>query len=184
MSSINDSNLNILSSTNNPHSSNGRVNIMRTCAEPKTKDLFAMYDKIPTQQCASLREATLGIWDPTQLSELFFSEKNINIIQNGIRAGVYRKSNGQYIIGQQDCDSLKIIMRSIFLQFSANQETYITDQIRELNDLVLKYTVYQVYGEAQGYIKYLYDASNMYTPMAPPIMSSTSDKQLFLKSFF
>jgi hypothetical protein len=88
------------------------------------------------------------------------------------------------VIGVQDLDALKIIMRSVFLQFSANQLTHITEQIQELNSVVLNYAVKQVYGEAQGYIKYLYDASNMYTPLAPPVMSSTNDKQLELKSFF
>ena len=79
---------------------------------------------------------------------------------------------------------LKVIMRSIFLQYSANQQTHITEQVAELNKMVMAYAIEQVYGEAQGYIKYLYDASNMYTPMAPPVMSSINDKQLQLKTFF
>lgn len=166
-------------------SSNGRVDIMKQYAEPNTKNLFAMYDKIPSaQQNTNYREPTIGLWDNTTLSKLFFSKQNITILQNGIRAGVYNKSNGQYVIGVQDLDALKIIMRSVFLQFSANQLTHVTEQIRELNSVVLNYAVKQVYGEAQGYIKYLYDASNMYTPLAPPVMSSTNDKQLELKSFF
>lgn len=166
-------------------SSNGRVDIMKQYAEPNTKNLFAMYDKIPSsQQNTNYREPTMGLWDETILSKLFFSKQNISILQNGIRAGVYNKSNGQYVIGVQDLDALKIIMRSIFLQFSANQLTHITEQISELNTVVLNYAVHQVYGEAQGYIKYLYDASNMYTPLAPPVMSSINDKQLELKSFF
>ena len=184
MSNMN--NMNHVNSLNgaNTKSSNGRVDLMKTCGEPKTQDLFALYDKIPSHQCADFREPTLGLWDDTTLSTLFFSNKNIIILQNGIRAGVFKRSNGQYTVGAQDCDSLKIIMRSIFLQHSANRIDNITEQIVELNSLVLKYAIHQVYSEAQGYVKYLYDASNMYTPIAPPIMSKTSDKQLFLKSFF
>jgi hypothetical protein len=162
-------------------SSNGRVNLL---AQPKTMDLFAMYDKIPSNQPSSFREPTLGLWDDTQLSHLFFSKENIAILQNGIRYGVFRASKEQYTVDNQDVDSLKIIMRSIFLQHSANMSNNVTEQIKELNDLVLQYAVKQVYGEAQGYIKYLEDASTMYTPIAPPMMSSTNDKQLFLKSFF
>lgn len=162
-------------------SSNGRVNI---CHETKTKDLFAMYDKIPSNQPSSLREPTLGLWDDTQLSKLFFSKENVSILQNGIRHGVYQMSKSQYTVDNQDVDSLKIIMRSVFLQHSANMCDNITEQIAELNQMILQFAIKQVYGEAQGYIKYLYDASNMYTPMAPPAMSSTHDKQLFLKTFF
>lgn len=165
-------------------SSNGRVDIMKSCIEPPTKDLFALYDKIPSNQCSDFREPTLGLWDDTTLSTLFFSKKNIIILQNGIRAGVYQKSNGQYTVGEQDCDALKIIMRSVFLQNSANKVDHITEQISALNSLVLKYAIHQVYSEAQGYVKYLYDASNMYTPMAPPVMSAPHNKQLFLKTFF
>jgi len=168
-------------STQSDRSSNGRVNLL---AQPKTMDLFAMYDKIPSNQPSSFREPTLGLWDDTQLSRLFFSKENVAILQNGIRYGVFRASKEQYTVDNQDIDSLKIVMRSIFLQHSANMSNNITEQITELNDLVLQYAVKQVYGEAQGYIKYLEDASTMYTPIAPPMMSSTNDKQLFLKSFF
>ena len=91
--------ISILSNMNTKKTANGRVNII----EPKTTDLFALYDKIPTlQQCASYREPTLGLWDDTPLSKLFFSKQNMIILQNGIRAGVHRKSNGQYTIGLQD----------------------------------------------------------------------------------
>jgi hypothetical protein len=165
---------------NNIKTTNGRIDI----ETPNTKNLFAMYDKIPANQCATYLNATEGLWDDSQLSTLFFSEKNINILQNGIRAGVYKKSNNQYLIGPQDCDSLKIIMRSIFLQYSANQPTNIRDQIQQLNQLVLNYCIQQVYSEAQGYMKYIRDASTMYVPLAPPIMSTNSDKELILKPWF
>jgi hypothetical protein len=120
---------------------NGRVDIKT----PNTSKLFQMYDKIPANQCTTFRSATEGLWDSTILSQVFFSEQNIQIIQNGIRAGVYKKSNGQYVIGPQDCDSLKIIMRSVFLQYSANQPNNISEQITELNKIVLDYCIQQVY---------------------------------------
>jgi hypothetical protein len=160
--------------------SNGRVDING----PKTSDLFNMYDKIPINQCATLRNATEGLWDNTVLSDAFFSKSNIQIIQNGIRAGVYKLSKGNYVIANQECDTLKIIMRSIFLQYSANQPENITGQIEQLNKMVLDYCVPQVYGEAQGYQQYIIDASTMYTPIAPPIMSSNNDKQLGLNPWF
>lgn len=160
--------------------SNGRVDIFT----PKTKDLFQMYDKIPVNQCVTLRNPTEGLWDNTILSDTFFSKENIQIIQNGIRAEVYKKSNGKYVIGNQECETLKIIMRSIFLQYSANQPDNIKGQVEQLNKMVLDYCVPQVYGEAQGYQKYIVDASTMYTPMAPPIMTSNNDKQLILKPWF
>ncbi len=161
-------------------SSNGRIDI---CG-PKTTDLFQMYDKIPVNQCSTFRDPTEGLWDNTLLSKAFFSGENMRIVQNGIRAEVYRKSNNQYVIGDQDGDTLKIIMRSFFLQNAANQLTNIPQQVQSLNKMVLDYCVPQVYSEAIGYHKYLIDASQMYTLIDPPILSSNSSKQLELKSWF
>lgn len=159
---------------------NGRVDIK----SPNTSALFQMYDKIPANQCATFRNATEGLWSSTPLSQAFFSQQNIQIIQNGIRAGVYNKSNSQYVIGSQDCDSLKIIMRSIFLQHSANQPSNYEAQIYELNKIVLNYCIQQVYGEAQGYMKYINDVSTLVVPIAHPVMANNNDKQLELKAWF
>jgi len=159
---------------------NGRVDIK----SPNTTTLFQMYDKIPANQCVTFRNATEGLWSSTPLSQAFFSQQNILMIQNGIRAGVYNRSNGQYVIGPQDCDSLKIIMRSVFLQHSANQPNNFQQQITELNKIVLNYCIQQVYGEAQGYMKYINDVSTLVVPIAPPVMTSDNDKQLELKPWF
>jgi Family of unknown function (DUF5761) len=158
---------------------NGRVIINKT-QPPDICQLFQLYDKIPANQCATFREPTLGQWEDTMLSKAYFSEQNIQIIQNGIRAGVYGRSNGQYVISPQDCDSLKIIMRSIFLSYSANLPTNVTGQIQQLNQMVINYCVDRVYGEAQGYMKYLDDVSTLAVPLAPPVMSSQNDKRNYL----
>lgn len=163
------------------NNNNGRVNIL---GPPPVDSLFKLYDKNPVNQCVTLRDATNGIWDNTNLSTVFFSAANMNIIQNGIRAGVYNLSNKQYIIAPQDCETLSIIMRSVFLQNAANQPTNITKQVSDLNTIVINYCIQQVYGEAQGYIKYLEDASTLVIPMSHPVMTSVSDKQLELKSWF
>ena len=159
---------------------NGRVDIKT----PNTSALFQMYDKIPANQCVTFRNATEGLWSSNFLSQAFFSQQNIQIIQNGIRAGVNHKSNGQYVIGPQDCDSLKIIMRSVFLQHAANQPTNINLQIAELNKIVLNYCIQQVYSEAQGYMKYIDDVSTLVVPIAHPVMANNNDRQLELKSWF
>jgi Family of unknown function (DUF5761) len=159
---------------------NGRVDILT----PNTCKLFEMYDKIPANQCTTLRNPTEGLWNETILSQTFFSEKNIHILQNGIRAGVYNQSNGQYVIGPQDCDSLKIVMRSIFLQYAANQSGNVKGQIEQLNQMVLNYCIPQVFSEAKGYMQYLVDASTMYTPIAHPVLSKEYDKELVLKPWF
>lgn len=159
---------------------NGRVNILG----PNIDMRFAMNDRIPVAQCASFREAMTGNWNDTPLSVAYFSAKNIQILQNGIRSGVYNKSNGQYVVGEQNCDELKIIMRSVFLQHSKNLAIDIPGQIQMLNDFVLNYAVNQVYGEADGYMKYKRDTSTLVVPLSAPILSYSNDKQLELKHWF
>ena len=132
---------------------------------------------------SSYNDAMTGNWTDTPLSRAFFSVQNQQILQNGIRAGVYQQSRGKYVIGQQSVTDLKMIMRALFLEHSQNRPDHIVDQVRELNGYVLAYCVPRVFGEAQGYLKYVQDASTLVVPMARPIQTST-DKTLELKSFF
>ena len=102
------------------------------------------------------------------VSNVFFSAENIQIIQNGIRAGVYKLSNQRFLIGQQDLDTLKIIMRSIFLQHSLNDNKNVTQQVEGLNKLVMNYSVPQIIGEAEGYVKFKNDVSTLVVPIDRP----------------
>ncbi len=165
---------------NSYKSSNGRIDVINKTQAPDLNNLFAMYDKIPANQCATFREPTLGQWDETPLSKTYFSKENMQIIQNGIRTGVYQKSNKQYIVAPQECDTLKIIMRSVFLQHAANQSHNISGQIEQLNKIVLDYCIFNVYSEAQSYIKYLRDVSTLAVPIAMPIVESQRDKNNYL----
>ena len=159
---------------------NGRVNII----QPDISKLFNMYDPIPKKEATDYANALQGNWENSTLSITFFSKQNIQIIQNAFRAGVYKISKKQYLIGHQSEDTLKIIMRSVFLQNSANMICHITQQIEALNNIVIEYCVNQIYGEAQGYLTYLHDASTLAVPIQRPVMSDTSNKTLELKHFF
>ena len=53
---------------NSYKSSSGRVDIINKTQSPDiSSNLFAMYDKIPANQCATFREPTLGQWDETTI---------------------------------------------------------------------------------------------------------------------
>lgn len=165
---------------NTMNCNNGRVNIMG----PNIDMRFQMMDKIPVSHNTSFRESLTGNWNSSALSNAFFSSNNVQILQNGIKKGVYDKSGGKFVIDKQDADQLGIVMRSIFLQHSANMPCNQTEQIRSLNQLVLDYCVNQVYSETQGYLKYRKDASTMYTPMCHPVQIDVNDKTLQLKPWF
>jgi hypothetical protein len=162
----------------NKNLNNGRINI----AQPNMETLFTMYDKIPANQPAGFRDSNAGIWTETKLSKLFFSPENTQIIQNGVRAGVHERSNGKYIIGNQNVDSLMVIMRSVFLQNAKNLPSDITGQIRDLNKIVLNYCIERVFGEAQGYMTYLSDVSSIAVPLEPPKMDNKEVKRTYKMS--
>ena len=160
--------------------SNGRVDILGD----NIMDCFQLYDRIPVSDGDTYyRTAMTGNWENDQLSTTFFSEGNMNIIQNGMKAGVYKESKGRFVIGKQDEAPLKMIMRSIFLQHSKNLPNNITQQVEQLNHLVLEYAVPQVLGEAVGYVKFKNDASMMHTPIQRPT-STYYSKTLELKPWF
>lgn len=160
---------------------NGRIDILG----PNIEQQFAMYDKIPnSSKCTSFHDAMIGNWENTALSDAFFSIRNMEIVQNALRNGVYAMSNGAYLIGPQDCDNLKMIMRSVFLQSAMNLATDISGQITALNKLVVDMFVPKLYNEARAYIQYKRDASTMYKPIDRPIYSAENDKTLELKPWF
>jgi len=161
---------------------NGRIDLINLNENNNFEDMqnscFTHSDRIPAKETLSYREALTGNLLNSKLSDLYFSKENIKLLQNGLRAGVYNKSKGAYLIDEQSEDELKIIMRSTFLQYSNNDLDNIKEQITELNDLILEYAVNQVYNEAQSYIQYKIDASTLIVPMASPVMEIKDDKQL------
>lgn len=159
---------------------NGRVDVLSQVPP----NPMSLQDKIHVQDCTTYQDAMVGNWTDSPLSKAFFSKQNIQILQNGIRSGVNKMSNGQYVIAQQSCDELKIVMRAKYLEHSANNPSNIPQQVAAINTYVLDYCVPRVFSEAQGYLKYLHDASTLVVPMATPVNVNVDDKTLELKPFF
>ena len=159
---------------------NGRVNIMG----PNLTTKFSMMDKIPINTNTNYQNVLTGNFERSRLSDAFFSQQNIQIIQNSLRKGVHDKSGGTILIDNQPHDSIVSIMRSMYLQHSKNLETNIPGQIQELNNYVLNYAINNVYSEAVAYIKYRQDASTMHVPMSAPIYSNKTNKTLEQKPWF
>jgi hypothetical protein len=163
---------------------NGRINILDD-SDPTIR--FQMAEKIATRNRATeYRQPLEGILEDNVLSQVYFSEGNIQILQNGLRAGVYYMSGDQkLVIPPQNVDNLKVIMRSIFLQYGQFKEQLtITQQVERLNEIVLDYAVQNVYNEAIGYLKYCQDQSSLAMPMARPQPTDRDHKHLEIKQWF
>lgn len=159
---------------------NGRLNI----TNPRTVEFPSFYKQAPTDNKTFYAEAVQGTFTPNELSNIYFSCNNIDVLQDGIRYKIYQLTNGKHVIGRQSDKDLKIVMRSIYLQYSKNLNTDIIGQVRKLNAMVLDWCVHEVFSNLQQYDKYLIDVSTLPTPMErSQLMTSKGNKSLEMKSF-
>jgi hypothetical protein len=161
---------------------NGRVNLV---TEPSADVRFKMQEKIAIKnKSTEYRNALAGNLENNLLSDVFFSAGNVQILQNGIRAGVYNASKEKKIlVPPQNIDTLKIIMRSTYLQYAEHRLEKVTEEVAQLNKLVLNYCVPNVYSAVISYRKYLEDQSTLVTPLERPRNHDRDYKQLELKHF-
>jgi len=152
---------------------NGRVDLLTSTGGDILPQLSAR-DNPTSSAATSYTEALTGDWEASVLSLAFFSIQNIQILHNAMRAGVYGRSSGKFTIPEQSTDTLKVIMRSVFIQDAKHQPTNITGQITEMNDIVTSHCVNQLYGELVGYMNYKRDVSTLRTPMDLPIHFSNT----------
>lgn len=156
---------------------NGRVDI----SKPSKLDIPA-YQNRSVNNKSFYAEAVQGHTKPNEVSNLFFSEKNIDALQEGIRYRIFNETNGKHIIGRQSDNDLKIIMRSIYLQFSRNLPTNIIEQVRELNKKVLDWSVKEVLSNLKQFDMYSKDVSRLPIPLErSPLITTKGSKTLELK---
>ena len=159
---------------------NGKIDIMG----PNMNAKFSMMDKIPVSSNSNYTNVLTGNFERSLLSDTFFSKENIQIIQNGIRKGVFDRSKGKILVDNQSEDQIVSVMRSMYLQHSKNIQTNVSSQINILNNYVLDYCINNVYVEAISYLKYKEDSSKMHIPMNNPICSNKTNKTLEQKLGF
>jgi hypothetical protein len=155
---------------------NGRINIIQP---PDMSIQMKMTEKIMIANKST--DHRDNVYEDNMLGNVFFSAGNIQIIQNGIRAGVYEKSNGLYVIPNQNINNLKVIMRSTYLQYAEHKPDNITAQVERLNQIVLDYCVPSVYSEAVGYERYCQDQSSLIVPLEQPRNHDRNYRQLEMK---
>ena len=75
-----------------------------------------------------------GVFQPTPLGELFFSQENINRIQKMIKYEVFVRTNGKYKlqVAQNESDLL-VVMRDIYISCGRNMPYKLVRQVKELN---------------------------------------------------
>ena len=90
---------------------------------------------------------------PNAVSRTFFSNDNVERIQNQIIANVYTES--KKVISRQSYQELQIIMKSIYLQYSRNLPYKIEEQVFTLNKYVIDECVSIITANVNQYTKYI-----------------------------
>lgn len=158
---------------------NGRVDLISNM--PKFN--IPQYQNIQSKNDTFTREATLGQITRNSVSDLFFSYKNIEALQEGIRYRVYVESSGQFTIDRQSDHELKAVMRSVYLQYGIGKADCL-GQVRTLNAKVLEWVVPEVLNNVLQYERYKQDMSTLPMPLdRSPLATMKGSRTLELKTF-
>lgn len=163
---------------NKSFQNNGRVNILYD-------ENYNVYDLFKNNDRAQLNfqnEAIKGSHQKNDINFIFFSRRNIDLLQEGIRYSIYVKSCKKYTIDRQSDEELKIIMRSIYLEHANPSPKDIFEEVRRLNTFVIDFCVPRILQEIHMYIFYKNDVNKLPIPLARgEFVSSKGTKTLIQK---
>lgn len=126
----------------------------------------------------------------TLLTSMFFSDRNINNIQDLLKIIIYREMDA--VIDTQSVPELLTVMRSLFLRFNQHppdiqhsmtpkqvaeiSELYTREVVR-LNELLIKTILPGIISQLQGYLDYIRDLDRgIYVMENPQQVSSAGTK--------
>lgn len=160
---------------------NGRVDII---TPPSSDILFKMKEQVSHEnKSTDYNEAIKGEIEDNILAKVFFSKENIDILQDGLRAGVYNMSEGNFKIPPQNVNNLKIIMRRVYLQHTTHDLNNVKGEVERLNQIILNSIIPEVYNSAISYNKYRIDQSSLVSPLELPKQIDRDFKHLEVNNF-
>lgn len=113
-----------------------------------------------------------------KLEDIFFSDKNIDIINKHLILSVYKKSAGKFKISKQSRESMLIVMRYIFLEYARHLPYNIDKQIAELNCRVVGDILPNIFTNVRQKIDYLRDIDCPRQQVPLPINTKNENKEL------
>lgn len=154
------------------------IDFDNTCSQP-----FELYENLNVIN-KSDQINNIGNFQENKLSISYFSKENIDFLQNTMISEIYKLTKGTRISKQSDIE-LKIIMKSIYLQYGRNMDTNIEEQVQELNKRVLDYSIDNINSNLKQYNQYIKDITSEQTIMEmPQNVHIKGEKTLLPKHFF
>jgi hypothetical protein len=137
---------------------------------------YADYDLYSEQKGESYRDVVRTAVERNPVSDMFFSYKNIKHLKWLICQSIYQKSGGKYRPApeSQSDNDLVVVMRSIYLSNARHLPDGISDQVAELNFLVMTDMVPRAISNAQQHLTYIRDSTQQPLPMDRPHYASSA----------
>lgn len=114
---------------------------------------------------------------PTPLTEAFFSDRNIQLIQNAIIQQI--KSRLGHTITNQNQDQVLIVMKFVYRDTPNNQYLDVSQQVESLNKRSIDVLVDLTITGLKQYLTYVRDASTLPQPLPLPLMTSVAGTKLY-----
>jgi len=115
----------------------------------------------------------------TELSRVFFSDKNIKRLQKMIKKAIFKRSNGKFKldVDQEERDIL-ITMRAVYLEYGRFMPGEIVRQAKRLNNKVIEEVLPSMMTELKQYYGYLHEINGPLKPIARPLNVSNAGRRL------
>jgi len=128
--------------------------------------------------------ALKGIQSNSELSKLFFSDKNIKRLQKLIKREIYILTKGVFRVDvDQELRDLFIAMRAVYFEYARFLPGQIVRQTKSLNRKVINEVVPGMLTEIRQYYGYLKEINKPLTPIPRPINVNNAGR-LTLPSIF
>jgi hypothetical protein len=116
--------------------------------------------------------------ETTPLSKLFFSNENMQRIQNRIKRDVYFQTNKKFKLEiNQNSEDLLIVMRAIYLNVANNYPDHVVRQVKILNEKTLEDVVPGIITNLKQQYNYIRDISTQPVPLPPPLNVSSKGRK-------
>lgn len=131
------------------------------------------YDQLSKQLEEQQNKVDHNEW----LYNTFFSEANMEKIQQGLKGKVYEKSNKRYMIGNQRKEHLIQIMKGIYKDYCQNLPYNLKEQIEELNKKVVEFSYPYAINQIETYIEYQIFSNQSIQPLDLPKNTSITGQR-------
>lgn len=166
---------------------NGRIPYM---LDPALQEIssrqYSLYEDKPVLPGSDVRQELIGhLHYATPLNTVFFSQGNIDNLQQQIQDQVFAMSGGKHRIDRQNDDDVKLIMRSYYLMFGRNNPNTVASDLADLNARTVGYASAKIFSELDFYMFYRKDIAEFAPPIANPMdVHVKGTRYGELKSFF